>query len=191
MTEYNVYRGQYGVSENIQTSLPCITFTSQALAEIYARCPNNSRYNEKANPKVFQATITINNLFMNEPKDPFIEAEVLIEKLGHEEATRICKKFAAYIEVTDNWNDIRQKTLCTSVEEFLNQFPEKVSDLYFLAWPFLDAPAEVELLKNKGFDGAIHGSSGIGDGYPEYKVFSKDQIKITRIQTLLWETVKS
>jgi hypothetical protein len=90
---------------------------------------------------------------------------------------RIARKFADHIENTNNWEEISEETGCRRLKTLLKKHPERLRDLYFDAYSYLDDPVETAHLKAAGFDGAIHAGAGETHGEVEYKVFDESQIR--------------
>ena len=166
------YRGEHGDHDGFLVShLGSITFSDTEAGNGYALEPNqNIAFADR--PRVLPAFLSVTRPFINTPDDPFIEFADIIRGVGIEQARRIALKFADEITETGPWQEGEIKA--ASVAELISQEPERLSELYMRAWPFFDDPAEVSLLSEKGFDGAIHGGMGAFDG-PEYRVFSPEQ----------------
>lgn len=174
-----VYRGQHGANDNIETKLGSLSFGSKEAADTYAMDPNDTGMTAEA-PKVYPVYLRIKNpLMIDRHGDPFIDLSTIEKALGREEAVRVAEKFSGSITNTDNWYDILEQTGAISVRDFVTKFPERVGELYFEAYEYLDDAEEVAKLKAAGYDGAIHGGSGETAGDTEYKVFDRLQIKST------------
>jgi hypothetical protein len=173
-----VYRGEHGAGADWQTRHGSWSFTSESsAAEQYASVPNSGDDQHSVNPRVLVAYLRIENPLINDKEDPFIEGAVLVRALGQAEAVRIARKFADHVENTSNWQEeINAADDFASVDAFLSRHPERVGELYFDAYPYLDDKAEVAKLRAAGYDGAIHGGNGETALTPEYKVFSLDQV---------------
>lgn len=176
-----VYRGEHGplhVREHVglHSRLGSLSFGSAAAASVYASSPNDLQSDESAqSPRVIPAYLRIENPLIESPDDPFIDVARLSEVLGVEQARRIALKFSDHIEYTGLWaEDFAPKH--PSVRAYIESAPqEELDTLYFNLYPLLDDPAEVQLLKAAGIDGAIYGGSGENALEPEYRVFSADQ----------------
>lgn len=173
-----VFRGEHGQRDAsiFQCRLGAITFADVDSAADYAKRPNDCT--ETANdPRVMPAYLRIERPFIFEPDDPYLELSAITEALGEPEARRIALKFASWIQRTDNWHRIEDEIgRKTSIETFLDRFPQRLSDLYFMAYPFLDDPEETARLRAAGFDGAVHAGSAVTAGKPEYKAFDPGSI---------------
>lgn len=171
-----VYRGEHGVGAGqVQSREGSIAFGSKAAASTYAESPN--RHGEiAAAPRVTPAYLSIKRPFLNDAEDPFVDVARIARALGPTEAKRVAIKFASDIENTNAWQE-NFADKYTSVKDLVKQAPERINDLYFDAFKYLADPKEVALLKQKGFDGAIHGGNGETALEPEYKVFDTSQIK--------------
>lgn len=176
-----VYRGEHGESSGtgLQSRIGSLSFTNDAeVASLYATEPNNRTLDAWAQaPRVTKAYLKIENPIMDTPDDPFIGLDVIEKALGRSEAVRIARKFAENIENTNNWEEIGLGFGYKTVPEFLEKNPDRVGDLYFDTYNYLDDAEEVAKLKAAGYDGAIHGGNGESSDAVEYKVFSPDQVK--------------
>ncbi len=174
-----VYRGEHGEdSGKLQSRLGSLSFGSRDIASIYATEPNN-RKDIPASPRVMPVCLKIEKPFIgNEYQDPFLDLSWVEKQIGKEDAMRIARKFAGDIENTGNWmDDINAGGKFDSVGDFLDKHPERLGDLYFDFYRFLDDKFEVERLKEAGFDGAIHDGNGESAGEIEYKVFDEFHVK--------------
>jgi hypothetical protein len=171
-----VYRGQHGQAGGaLQSRTNSFVFTNDPeVAGEYATSPNNSAETAEA-PHTIPAYVNIRNPII-ESSDPFMELSDIADKLGQDEAVAIAKQFSEWIENTSNWQD-KYAAEYGSVEEMLNQDPEKVRDLYLDAYPVLDDAAFVEKAKAAGYDGAIHTGNGVGMDSTEYRVFDESQVQ--------------
>lgn len=175
-----VFRGEYGRRDVdgaiFQFRLGSITFADLEAAVRYARQPND-RTAIADNPRVMPAYLKIERPFMLEPDDPYLELSTIMDALGLEEAKRIACKFEAWVCRTDNWDRIRNELgEDVSIADFVARFPQRLTELYFQAYPFLDDPVETAKLRAAGFDGAVHVGSAVTAGKPEYKVFGAENI---------------
>lgn len=176
-----VYRGEHGVnapsSVGLRSRLGSLTFGSAATASTYAKEPNDRLHDHEAHsPVVVPAYLRIERPIVESPDDPFIDVSRLIETLGIDQARRIAFKFRDHIENTGRWQEDFADAN-PSVGDFIQQAGEDdLSALYFEVYPVLDDPAEVALLRAAGFDGAIHGGSGVSAMEPEYRVFDAHQV---------------
>lgn len=173
-----VYRGEHGAdtSLEVQTNIGSYTFTDDPrVASFYAQDPNDSRMRAEL-PRVTPAYLRIENPIFNNTDDPFVELSWLEEKFGRDEAVRIARKFADNIEYTGNWMEDLANEF-DSVDEMMDAAPERVGDLYFDAFRYLDDQEEMAKAKAAGFDGAVHIGNGESASAIEYRVFDRSQIK--------------
>jgi hypothetical protein len=173
-----VYRGEHGADteQEVRSALGSFTFTDDPeVASTYAMDPNDTRMTAAA-PRVVPAYLRIENPITNNTDDPFLELGDIERALGRDEAVRIARKFADRIEYTGNWMEDLANEF-DSVDEMMDAAPERVSDLYFDTFRYLDDPEEVAKLKAAGYDGAIHLGNGISSDATEYRVFDRSQIK--------------
>lgn len=172
-----VYRGQHGTPcVKIHSRHKAISFGSLQAAKTYAESSNNKRDIVK-HPKVIKAHLRIENPFLNEPDDPFIDIALIAKKTSKEYALKIALKFGTHIMHTNNWEEQFQSRF-RDVDELVKKSPEEVSELYFDAFRFFDDNQVVEHLIALGYDSAIHGGNNVTAMEAEYKVFSKEQIQI-------------
>lgn len=174
-----VYRGEHGLldEENpgLQTRLGSLSFGSAAAASTYAQHPN-VRGMTAESPRVYPAFLIINNPFTTE-HDPFLDFSHVEKKLGRDIALHFFDRYADHAEHTDNWaSEINGDDKFTGVREFLKLHPERAGELYASIYPFLDDPEFSEILKAKGFDGAIYGGCGENALEPEYRVFEESSV---------------
>lgn len=172
-----VYRGEHGASTNlIHTRTPfSITFSSMEAAKVYALQPNISKDNV-IEPRVVSAIVRITSPVVNAPDDGFIDIPVLIDRVGRANTERIALKLANHIYNTNNWEEGFAEEF-ESVADLLARAPERFDQLYLDLYPILDDEECVCLLKNAGFDGAIHMGNGETFGQVEYRVFDVAQIQ--------------
>ncbi len=180
----------------LETRLASYSFSSRALAEVYAKNPN--RYEDRAlAPKVIEANIKIGRPFLSNPDDSFIDVSYILKNVGLEHALRVAGKFHDEIENTNNWEEISEECGVKNLAAWIKQstsiadlnrrradVTEKLSKLYFDSFYYFDDEEEVSVLRGLGYDGALVGSSGSGFGTAEYRVFNKDQIQILNVETL-------
>lgn len=173
--ELNVYRGEITSPEinHIQSKMKAIYFANADTASIYASGSLGGGC-----PRVYPVTVVLNNPFVYQPKNAFLELEDVAAKLGVAEATRIALKFEEYIRHTDNWTyRINESNDYRDVEHYLLE-GGRIEDLYFDAYRFFADTEEVSNLIALGYDGASHQGNGLGSALkPEVCVFSLDQIK--------------
>lgn len=174
-----VFRGEHGRRDGaatFQSRLGVITFADLEAATSYA-CHPNDRSEIARDPRVMPAYLRIERPFLLDPDDPYLELSTIARALGRGEARRIALKFEAWVRRTDNWSRILDRVgEEISVAAFLQRFPRRLTDLYFMAYPFLDDLEETEKLRAAGFDGAVHAGSAVTAGKPEYKVFTPEAI---------------
>lgn len=175
-----VYRGEHGADGGIdfQSRLASLSFGTREVANAYASEPNDSTDRAEA-PRLYPVYLRIENPFMNDPSDPFIELSDVADKLGEDVAEAAARKFAPEIEGTGNWEENFADDY-DSVEQLLDERPEAVRELYTLAWRFFDMPEFVNAAKKAGYDGAIHAEYGTHSEQEEgaeYKVFDQAQVK--------------
>lgn len=176
-----MYRGEHGATEegDLQTKLGSYAFVEEAsIASTYATVPNDHR-DKPQNSRVIKAYLAIKNPIFVNKDDPFLELSWLVDKLGHDEALRIARKFADDIEYTGNWMDDEDGNFTgyDTVQQFLDDRPDRIDLLYFNAYRYLDDPEEIAKLRTMGFDGAGHIGNGESAGEMEYRVFDKSQAK--------------
>lgn len=174
-----VYRGEHGAdtSGDVQTRSPSITFGDREGANLYATQPNNRKADPEAlAPRVTPVYLRIENPIVNTPDDPFIDFSTLIAAIGEEQAREIALRHADSIVNTGNWEENFQADF-DSVEDVVRFAPERLGELYVLAFKVLDDPEAVQALRAAGYDGAV--TAGFGDNHDEseYRVFERRQIK--------------
>lgn len=175
-----VYRGEHGPSGKILESRHgSITFTDDPrTADLYAQMPNDRTLDKHAErPRVTPAVLRIENPFLANPNEPFLDLSHVMIARGREEAERVALKFADYIEDTGFWREEIEPFGIYSVEEFIEKNPGRLGELYFEAFRFLDDAEEVGKLREAGYDGAILHGMGGADTNVEYRVFSPSQVK--------------
>lgn len=173
-----VFRGEHGRRDRrrFQTRHAAISLGDLETAILYATDPNDHQ-DVVEEPRIVAAYLDIQNPIMNDASDPFIGLDVIESALGRAEALRIALKFSSYIVETGHWiDDIEPETAMLGVEEFLARFPERLGELYFQAFVYLNDADEVAALKRANFDGAIHCGFGDNGTEVEYKVFNEGQI---------------
>lgn len=169
-----VYRGEHGQIDTtqpaLQTLIGSLSFGTARAASHYAQSPNNYTVMPKA-ARVYPAYLVINNPIINDPRDAFMDFSLLEEKVGRDLAVEFFLKNSRWVEHTDNWSRIASEGGFSSVQEFYENCPERMTELYTQLWPLLDDPAFIRMLKDKGFDGAIYKGSGETSHETEYRVF--------------------
>ena len=153
------------------------TFSSDSeVASEYAIKPNdNVNASVVLSPRVYAGFVTIQKPIINTPDDPFFDMSVIAENFGRDKALYFANKHENYMEHTNNWEEISEKTGFRKARDFLKVFPDRVNDLYCDAYAIVDDPEFIELIQSVGFDGAIHGGAGIGFESAEFKVVSHHQ----------------
>ena len=173
-----VFRGEHGGRNGqiFQHRGGAITFADFDSAKHYAESPND-RADSVRECRVMPVYLKIVRPFMFEPEDPYLELSTVVKALGRGEAVRIALKFESWIRRTDNWCRIEGEVgREMTVADFLAGHPDRLTDLYFLAYPYLDDPEETARLKAAGFDGAVHAGSAVTAEKPEYKVFDPKSV---------------
>lgn len=172
-----VFRGEYGqMPDNggLQSKLPSITFSTEGVAEIYANQPNDNK-GVVIDPRVLSGTLLISNPFVNDSQDCFLDLSKFTDAFGIDVACQLAIKFEDSIRQTNNWEEIEEEFNVSSVGEFLDLDKNNVNQLYCDAYYFFDDKDVVAMLKEAGFDGAIHQGNGESAVTPEYKIFSEYQ----------------
>jgi ADP-Ribosyltransferase in polyvalent proteins len=170
-----VYRGQHGGADHWEESfLGSLSFGSLAAAESYALNPNRRDMVAQA-PKIFPVYLDLRNPFVVSKTDSFLDLSRYAEVFGLEETKRVARKYRDYVCSTDAWADTAKSV--GGFEKMVEAHPDAMLELYFLVYALLDDAEEVALLRERGFDGAIHGGSGATAMQTEYRVFSSGQVK--------------
>lgn len=177
---YQVYRGEYGLNEQISTLLGSITFTNSIdVAKKYAKYPNPVS-------RIYYATIKILNPWINNKYDPFIDFNTsIVPILGEVRAKEIAMKYSDYIVNTQNWQENYLDEYNEDIERLLKEKPSEINGFSMLVWPLLDDPDIVRDLKSLGYDGAIY--AGFGSYRPdtlddvEYRIFDNSQILTSQL----------
>lgn len=177
-----VYRGEFALPgiDSIMSWGKAIYFGTQRTANIYAEIPNKPAYIKAGcTPRVYPCRLIIHKLFINQPKNPFLELDEFAERFGVERAVTVANKFSEHIEYTNNWTDtINPDGRYFGVKDYLACNSDNVKNLYFTAYRYLSDDTEIYWLQSMGYDGAIHQGSGHGSAHePEYCVFDERQIK--------------
>lgn len=173
-----VFRGEHGRRDRrrIQSRHAAISFGDVETAILYATDPNDQSLLVEE-PRVMPAYLHIANPIVKDTGDPFIDLARLQVALGRDEAVRIALKFESHIRDTGFWyENVQPEFQSIGVGDFLKRFPERLSELYFQIFVYLDDFEEVAKLRAAGFDGAIHCGFGDNGTDPEYKVFNEGQI---------------
>ena len=172
-----VFRGQHGqCNGQLQCLLASITFTADAaIASLYAESPNDPKA-LAANPFVTPAYLDISNPLFVQNDDPFVDASLLIDKLGRMTAEKYIRKYASRVEHSNFW-ETEIQPLFKNVDDFLNNHPERLGELFLEGWVLLDDFDFVQRALDAGFDGAISLGSGESAMSLEYRVFKAEQAK--------------
>ena len=175
-----VYRGEHSPLDTsdtgVKTLLGSLSFGDAQTASTYACEPNNSTHTADS-PRIYGAYLIMNNPFFNDGGDPFIDFSHVEARLGKQLADHFFLKHAASAENTNNWQEeIDPDNEWGSIAEFHKHHPERMNELYMELYYLLDDPEFVNILKEKGFDGAIYSGSGANGGEDEFRVFDKTSI---------------
>lgn len=167
-----------------KSNLRALYFGDVNTANIYSDATTNS--GNYYTSRVFPVHLILERPFINQPNDPFLELSHVRGTLGINEAKRIAIRFAKWVEETDQWRDrVNNNNKYKGVADYLTK-GGSVDLLYFQAYRFFDSLMEVNRLRKRGYDGAIHRGSGIGSAdTTEYCVFSRNQVYFTASQTFL------
>lgn len=170
--------------ETPKSYLRALYFGNVDVANVYAGGDSNT--GDYYTSRVFPVYLILDRPFIDQPLDPFLEMRYVRLTLGLGEAKRIAIRFAKYIEETDNWCErVNPDNKYKGVADYLHQ-GGSVDELYFQAHRFFDSLMEINRLRKRGYDGAIHRGSGIGSAdTTEYCVFSRNQVYFTTSQTFL------
>lgn len=143
----------------------------------------------------------------HENADPFVECSTLLEVLPRSLAVAIILDSADHIYNTDNWGELAEANNAKSLADYLGisadfskliardqngqaydvasellvVSDEKLSTLYFNAYPVVDNSYFISQLVRRGYDGVVHGGSGESAQTPEYRPFSKEQINVLNV----------
>jgi len=175
------YRGEHGEPDEpgkFHTRTQALSFGSAKSARTYANSPNDMRDKVKS-PRVIKARLTMENPFINQPADPFVEFSDIRRALGHERAMELARDLEDSLTNTDNFLELLDEHNCTRLEE-LNEIigPSIVDKLYVDAYLVLDRADVIQELIDAGYDGAIHCGNGETALEAEYKVFDHSQAEI-------------
>lgn len=153
-------------------------FAGVEVANRYAD-PANTKAGLEDTARIYPCHITMKKPFVNQPQGAYLELSDVAARLGLLEAMRIARKFAKWIEATDQWKGrINRVGYYRDVDHYLRCKDGELSKLYFQAYPFFADTEEVEKLVVRGYDGAVHAGNGYGsEGFPEYCVFDPRQIR--------------
>jgi hypothetical protein len=177
-----LFRGQYGkgAGRSLQAKVGSITFSEEIEdARLYAKEPNNM--DDKAEePKIIHANIKITNPWINSRDNPDANYEDILRAVGGDKmkAMHFVRKHADAFEGAWWEEEVNADGKYSGYLDFLKKNPDRINDLPILAYVLLDDPMFIEQLKVNGFDGAIHGAWGSGEG-TEYKIFDASQAELT------------
>ncbi|MEX3983684.1 hypothetical protein AB4Y45_32400 [Paraburkholderia sp. EG287A] len=170
-----VFRGQHGTAGHCaETLCASLSFGSARAASVYALQPNDHSKTPQ-HPKVFPVFLDIRNPFVDCESDPFMDLSHYAGIFGLAETHRLALKFKDHIYNTNAWEEVHEEF--ESLEALIVSGSERLMELCLQVYPLLDDADEVARLCEKGFDGAIHCGSGETAMEPEYRVFSKDQVR--------------
>ncbi len=173
-----VFRGEHGKPDRrvFQTRWGALSFGDFETAKLYATDPNDHR-DRIFQPRIMPAYLKITNPIINNPHDPFLDLARIEKTMGRDEAVRLAHKFARQIRGTGFWYELKEESDIRSVPEFIKKHPERLGELYFQAFDYLNDAEEVARLQKANFDGAIHCGFGDNGTEVEYKVFDVSQVK--------------
>lgn len=182
------FRGVYGAGDVLEKRLASWTFSNhRPTAHYYAIHPLDG-LGIVENPRIVVATLDCKNYFQMTPTDPFLELGEVEAKLGRVEALRIARKFKDWIVDTNLWEDMTVSEHAQypgyTIDRWLDTHPDRLEELYFQAYPFYDDPEEVAMLVAAGFDGAAYGGNAVSMYTTEWRVFSKETIRIVRVEQI-------
>jgi len=177
-----VYRGEFAFPgiDSIMSWGQAIYFGTQRTANVYAEMPNKPQYLEQGcTGRVYPVRLTINNPFINQPKNPYLDLDEFADRFGIDRAVSVALKFSDAIKDTANWQErINPDGRYSSVMSYLYWDKANVKNLYFDAFRYFAEEMEIYWLRALGYDGAIHQGTGWGSAEePEYCVFNKEQIR--------------
>jgi GNAT superfamily N-acetyltransferase len=185
-----VYRGEHGAfheNKDLTSKLASYTFGADPeTANLYATEPNDRRDTVEA-PRVIPVYLRIENPFINAPDDPFIDLSYIQSKLGRAAAEAIALAHADHIRDTGSWmENVNEDGEFDTIQDVIDNAPQKLGELCFLTFQLLDGfmtedgkrdSRFVELIKSKGYDGAIYMGMGDNSDDIEYRIFSQNQAK--------------
>lgn len=173
-----VFRGEHGKPGRrlFQTRWGALSFGDFETAKLYATDPNDHR-DLVFRPRIMPVYLKITNPIINTPSDPFFDLSRVQQAFGRDEAVRLAHKFAPQIRGTGFWYELEADSSIRSVPEFLKKHPERLGELYFQAFDYLNDAEEVARLRKAGFDGGIHCGFGDNGTEVEYKVFDVSQVR--------------
>jgi hypothetical protein len=184
MIEATVFRGEHG-ENSLMSTLGSFSFSDNIeTARFYALNPNNKVLHPVAKqPRVLTAVVSIKMPIINTPDDPFLDFSVLAPMFTLTERVELALRFAPYVTETNNWEELFSSDY-SSLRDLLEFSPERIDELYMLAFPLLDDKHFIAHLTAAGYDGAIHAGYGENSGEIEYKVFNKNQIKVINTENV-------
>lgn len=185
----HAFRGQHGASI-LQSRLGSITFVDDyAVAEHYARNPNDRTQQKLENPTVLECDISITNPLINNGRDPYIDFEELEKKVGTSLAIGLMLRHSEYVTSTSAWEEIFSQRY-GSLEDLVADDAKQLQHLYVQVWPLLDNPQSVTELKSLGIDGAVHRGSAVSWDCVEYRVFDARQVTVATVHHLTASSLK-
>lgn len=181
------YRGEHGeetAGATFHTRQQALSFGSAKSARTYAKSPNNT-HDQVTSPRLFKVKVAIENPFVNQPDDPFLEFSDIRRALGDERALAIAFEAEDHLMNTDNFNELLDDHSCDTLGELSEIMGETLLDsLYVDAYVVLDQPEVIEDLREAGYDGAVHGGNGETAFEAEYKVFDHAQAQVLWVKSL-------
>ena len=175
------YRGEITCPDtnHLRSRTRAFYFSKIEVANRYADPAMTTTAGPEDTPRIYPVRISMRKPFVNQPNDPYLELSDVAARLGLLETMRIARKFAQWIEATDQWKDrVNASGYYRDVDHYLKCKDGKLSLLYFQAYPFFADTEEVGKLIDRGYDGAVHAGNGCGsEGFPEYCVFNTTQIR--------------
>jgi len=172
-----VYRGEHGLKASsskpqFESLLGSISFGEIETATHYAQNPNRrDMANSTLAPRIYPVYLVIKKPLMNR-QDNFIDYPEMVEAIGEDEARRFMIKHQDSAMNTDNWcSNLNEDDQYEDIRDMSEKAPELMAETYVEIFHLLDDPDFVRLAKAAGYDGALYGSSGVGAGQMEYRVF--------------------
>lgn len=171
-----VYRGEHGQFDGlIQSRTPfSVAFGSECAALQYALEPNNAT-DVPVRPRILAAYLRIEKPAFHNVDDCFMDFTKLEEVLGRAAAVAITRKMVEHVYHTNNWEDGLAEEF-ESLDDLIERAPDRLSEVYFDAYPVFDDPECVQMFKDAGYDGAIHMGNAATFGELEYRIFDQSQI---------------
>lgn len=175
------YRGEISSPDtnHLRSRTRAFYFSKIEVANRYAEPAENLKAGPEDTPRIYPVRLSMRKPFVNQPNSAYLELSDVAARLGLLEAMRIARKFAQWIEATDQWKErINRVGYYRNVDHYLKCKDGELSKLYFQAYPFFADTEEVGMLIERGYDGAVHAGNGYGsEGFPEYCVFNTTQIR--------------